>query len=123
MKRLALYAVLVAAALVPATTGLLANASFSQEVPVRTPPQAQLLVDDGPSATSSATPTTSPSPSATTRHAEPGDDHGGDRDRTTTRTDEPGDDHGGDRDRGSDDRGSDDGSHSGKGSGDSGSDD
>jgi hypothetical protein len=122
MKRYALYAVLVAAAVVPAATGLLANASFSQEVPVRTPPQAQLLVDDGPSPTSSSTPTTSPGPSGTaTRHVEPGDDHGGDRDRTS-RTTEAGDDHGGSSDsgRGSDDDGTDD---SGTGSGGHGSDD
>jgi hypothetical protein len=97
MKRLVIYAALAAAAVVPATTGLLSNASFSQTVPVRTPAQAQLLTDGS----RTATPTTSQtSPAASpTRHTEPGDDHGGDRDRTATRTDEPGDDHGGDRDR------------------------
>jgi hypothetical protein len=133
MKRLVIYAALAAAAVVPATTGLLSNASFSQTVPVRTPAQAQLLTDGS----RTATPTTSQtSPAASpTRHTEPGDDHGGDRDRTATRTSEPGDDHGGDSRHGSDDsrRTSDDsrhrsddsghGSHSGKDSGGHGSDD
>jgi hypothetical protein len=97
MKRLVIYTALAAAAVVPATTGLLSNASFSQTVPVRTPAQAQLLTEASGTATPTAT--TSPtSPSAfPTRHAEPGDDHGGGRDRTGVRTDEPGDDHGGDR--------------------------
>jgi hypothetical protein len=134
MKRLVIYAALAAAAVVPATTGLLSNASFSQTVPVRTPAQAQLLTEAGRTPASATTAPTSPSASPT-RHDEAGDDHGGDRIRTATRTDEAGDDHGGDRIRtdeaddhsgsgsGSDDSGSDDGGSSGKGSGGSGSDD
>jgi hypothetical protein len=113
MKRLVIYAALAVAAVVPATTGLLSNASFSQTVPVRTPAQAQLLTEAGATATARATtsptPTTSTtsttstmsttSPSASPTRHEEADDHGGDRDRTGTRTAEAGDDHGGDLDR------------------------
>jgi hypothetical protein len=56
--------------------------------------------------------TGTPTPAATTRTAEPGDDHGGDR---VSRTSEPGDDHGGDRVRTTTEPGDDHGGHSGSG--------
>jgi len=77
----------------PAFAGLNHNPSFSHQIPIRVPTQAQIqpLVDDHGS---DAQPTPLPSPSllpTTSRHVEPGDDHGGDATQT-----EPGDDHGGD---------------------------
>ena len=110
MKRLFLYPLAAVAAIVPAGTGLMANGSFSHDVPVRTPEQAQVLRLASPAPTGSATPT---------RGAEPGDDHGGDRVRVhVMRSADPGDDHGGHR-GGTDDRRG----HGGDGSGGHGSDD
>ena len=69
MRRLAI-AVAAAAALMPATLGLVGNSSFAESVPTPVPPSAQVLppVDDHGGDRPSGTPT-----------AEPGDDHGGDR--------------------------------------------
>ncbi len=61
-------------AVVPASIGLLGNASFAQSVPVRVPPHATVLDDRG----------------GLTPHAEPGDDKGG-----LTPHAEPGDDRSG----------------------------
>jgi len=61
-------------AIVPASLGLLGNASFAQSVPVRVPSQASVLDDKG----------------GLTPHVEPGDDKGG----LTTQV-QPGDDKGG----------------------------
>ncbi|GAB3067827.1 hypothetical protein GCM10027053_34680 [Intrasporangium mesophilum] len=102
MRRLALGAAL-AAALVPASVGLVGNATFSHSVPTPVPASAQLVPLDDPSPThGTSTPQSSrsgePEPGddhgglRTTRAPEPGDDHGGLR---TTRAPEPGDDHGG----------------------------
>jgi hypothetical protein len=69
----------------PAVAGLAGNSSFSHQIPVRVPSQAnapQLVDDHRPAAV--------PSASATSRHVEPGDDRGG-----ASRTPEPGDDRGG----------------------------
>jgi hypothetical protein len=122
---LAVIALVVAG--VPAVLGLTSNASFSRDVPVRVPEQAQVVAP-----TSSATPTRIPSraadddgtPDQGRGEAEPGDDHGGETPRDA-RT-EAGDDHGGntsrdDRTEAGDDRGSGSGRHSG--TDDSGSDD
>jgi hypothetical protein len=67
MKKLLIAAAVVAAAGVPAVTGLVGNASFAQSVPVQVPAGARTIDDHG-------------------RHAEPRDDHG--------RHAEPGDDRG-----------------------------
>jgi hypothetical protein len=104
---------------VPAFLGLTSNASFSRDVPVRVPEQAQVATPATP------TPTRTPAratdddgtPDQGRGEVEPGDDHGGDvpRDDRT----EAGDDHGGTR--GSDDSGHsgrDDSGHSGHGSDD-----
>ena len=48
-------------AIVPASLGLIGNASFAQNVPVRVPSQASVLDDHG----------------GLIKHAEPGDDNGG----------------------------------------------
>src|SRR5450755_2129801 len=61
-------------AVVPASLGLIANASFAQTAPVVVPAHARVLDDKG----------------GLTAHAEPGDDNGG----LTTHA-EPGDDNGG----------------------------
>ena len=61
-------------AIVPASLGLIGNASFAQNVPVRVPSQASVLDDHG----------------GLIKHAEPGDDNGG----LATHA-EPGDDNGG----------------------------
>jgi|BarGraNGADG00312_2_1021985.scaffolds.fasta_scaffold14834_3 hypothetical protein len=61
-------------AILPASLGLIGNASFAQSAPVRVPSQATVLDDRGGLAT----------------HAEPGDDKGG----LATHA-EPGDDKGG----------------------------
>ena len=110
MKRLFLYPLAAVAAIVPAGTGLMANGSFSHDVPVRTPERAQVLRLASPTPTGTAIPTRSAEPGddhggdrvrvRVTRSAEPGDDDGGDRVRVrVTRSAEPGDDHGGDRAR------------------------
>lgn len=93
MRRLALAAA-AALALVPAALGLFGNDSLAQNVPASIPASAELLtVDVVPTGTPTPTRTVpTAAPSSTTRV----DDHGGER---TTRTSEPGDDHGGDRDR------------------------
>jgi hypothetical protein len=110
----------------PAVAGLAHNPSFSHQLPVRAPSDAQTVEvgdDSAPTvhlspsssqpnqaarrtAPPSASPTAIPSRSRT---PEPGDDRGG-------ASSEPGDDHGGGSGRGSDD-------HSGSGSSGSGSDD
>ena len=91
MKRLLLILAAIVAtggiAATPAVAGLAGNPSFSHQIPVPVPSQAQspqFADDHGHDGT---VPTASPSP---TRHAEPGDDRGG-----VTATAEPGDDHGG----------------------------
>lgn len=58
-------------AIVPASLGLIGNASFAQSIPVRVPSQASVLDDHG----------------GLIKHVEPGDDNNG----LTTQT-EPGDD-------------------------------
>ncbi len=116
MNRIAIFATAVAIAAVPAAVGLAGNASFAQGVSVRVPAHALLLSDDGsthraePGDDRSATPTTTPSASATSddkggqsAHAEPGDDKGG-----SSAHAEPGDDKGGSTKA---TRTSDDGSH------------
>ena len=91
MKRLLLILAAIVAtggiAATPAVAGLAGNPSFSHQIPVPVPSQAQspqFADDHGHDGT---VPTASPSP---TRHAEPGDDRGG-----ATRHAEPGDDRGG----------------------------
>jgi hypothetical protein len=117
----------------PAFAGLNDNPSFSHQIPIRVPSQAQVrqTVDDHGS---DSRPAPSPSPTSVrtpSRHAEPGDDRGGDR-TSGSREPEPGDDHGGDTthaepgdDHGGDTRhaepGDDHGGHSGRGGDDSGS--
>lgn len=74
MNRIALTVAAAIAALVPATLGLLGNSTFSQSVPIRVPASAQVMpAEDRPSASPSATPTS-------THDAL--DDHGGDRPRS-----------------------------------------
>jgi len=73
MKRIIIAAAALLA-VVPASLGLLGNASFAQSIPVRVPSQASVLDDHGGLRT----------------HAEPGDDNGGQRTHA-----EPGDDNGG----------------------------
>jgi len=92
----------------PAFAGLNDNPSFSHQIPIRVPTQAQVqpLADDHGSDSRPA-----PSPTAVRtppRHAEPGDDHGGDR-AQGSREPEPGDDRGSDTTHAEpgDDRGSD----------------
>lgn len=46
MMRTLVMAAVTFAAVVPATLGLIGNASFGQSVPVRIPPSAILVVDD-----------------------------------------------------------------------------
>jgi hypothetical protein len=110
MKRIVVLAATAFAAAtlaaVPAVAGLVGNPSFSHQIPVRAPQDAQSVVlvgDDSSvsphqstSAVPSATPTrgrsgeVEPSDDAVTGSAEPGDDRGG-----ATRHVEPGDDRGG----------------------------
>ena len=102
-----LAAVGIAAA--PAVAGLAHNASFSHNLPVRVPVDAQAVQGEDhaltvasktPSRSATSTRGATPSATATGRHSEPGDDRGGhrttepgdDRGRGTT---EPGDDKGG----------------------------
>ena len=66
MKRFIIIAAAALLAAVPATLGLVGNASFAQNVPVRVPSQANLVNDKGGLRT--------PSPSSTT---EDNDDNGG----------------------------------------------
>jgi hypothetical protein len=93
MKRLVLISASVLAAggiaATPAVAGLAGNPSFSHQIPVRVPSQAQSprLVDDHGGDVRS-TPTAIHK--STSRHAEPGDDRGG-----ASRSAEPGDDRGG----------------------------
>src|SRR5450759_1268978 len=61
-------------AIVPASLGLIGNASFAQSIPVRVPSQASVLDDHG----------------GLIKHVEPGDDNGG-----LTRHAQPGDDNSG----------------------------
>jgi hypothetical protein len=92
MKRITFIAAAVLVALAPALAGVWGNASFSRAVPVQAPASAEVVT---------------PAPQSTTRHLEPGDDHGGATSRDA-RT-EPGDDHGGatsSRTSGSDDHSS-----------------
>ena len=105
-------------AIVPASLGLISNASFAQSIPVSVPSPASVLDDKG----------------GLTNHVEPGDDKGGlsthiesgdDNDGLSSSDDGPGDDNGGllndvetgddaSGHNGSDDSTSDDnGSHSG----------
>jgi hypothetical protein len=74
MKRSIVTAGVILLAAVPASMGLIGNASFAQSVPVRVPSQATVLDDNG----------------GLTKHVEPGDDNGG-----LTKHVEPGDDKGG----------------------------
>src|SRR3954451_18918097 len=84
----------------PAVAGLTDNPSFSHQIPVRAPSQAQtpLLIDDhgrdGGAATATASRSAHPEPgddrTTSTRIPEPGDDRGG-----VIRHTEPGDDRGG----------------------------
>ncbi|HWO52486.1 MAG TPA: hypothetical protein VNN23_12865, partial [Ornithinibacter sp.] len=85
MRRLLIALLAGVAVAVPASVGLLGNASFAERLPLHSPTS-----DLSSSAPESPTPTPSPTES------EPGDDHGGDR-PVGTSDDEPGDDHGGDR--------------------------
>jgi hypothetical protein len=89
MKRLLLILAAIVAtggiAATPAVAGLAGNPSFSHQIPVPVPSQAQsprFADDHGRDGT---VPAASP-----TRHAEPGDDRGG-----AAVSAEPGDDHGG----------------------------
>jgi hypothetical protein len=85
MKRIIIGSAVAALVAVPAAVGLWGNASFSQEVPVRTPASGQVLT---PTPTPPQTPTPSASPNGTDDTGT--DDNGGDtpRDQRT----EPGDD-------------------------------
>jgi hypothetical protein len=94
MKRLLLILAAIAAtggiAATPAVAGLAGNPSFSHQIPVPVPSQAQsprFADDHGRDGTVTAA---SASPSSRPSRAEPGDDHGG-----AARHAEPGDDHGG----------------------------
>jgi hypothetical protein len=128
----AAFAALVAG--IPATLGLVGNASFTRDVPVRVPDQARTVqtsqapthdANDDHGGRVPRDRRTEPGDDRGTHHeAEPGDDHGDDHggdvprdqrtepgdDRGIHREVEPGDDRGGDRHRGSDD-----GDHSGHG--------
>ncbi|MGX7679739.1 hypothetical protein ACSMXN_12690 [Jatrophihabitans sp. DSM 45814] len=118
MKRLVLYtASAIAAAAIaatPAVAGLVGNSSFSQQIPVPTPSNAQqvkivgnqLSVSSrGPAPQASKGTRSASATSTDSGHPEPGDDRGGaatrtpepgdDRGGATTRTPEPGDDRGG----------------------------
>ena len=97
MKRLLLILAAIVAtggiAATPAVAGLAGNPSFSHQIPVPVPSQAQspqFADDHGHDGT---VPTASPSP---TRHAEPGDDRGG----SGSGHAEQDDDHGGRHGRG-----------------------
>ena len=105
MKRAIVIAALTLAAAAPASLGLVGNASFGRDVPVRVPTSAILLDQQGSelhptlqqttrsanhSANSIGTTTT---PATTTTRAELGDDNGGTTNRATARV-EPGDDNG-----------------------------
>jgi hypothetical protein len=128
MKRLLLISAGVLAACgvaaAPAVAGLTDNPSFSHQIPIRVPSQANLprLADDHgtdvPSPTSTIRPSRSLEPGddrgSSSREAEPGDDRGS--------STEPGDDRGGNSGSGSSGSGSGSGS-GGSGSGGSGSDD
>ena len=59
MKRIQIYAAAIVAALVPAVLGLWGNASFSQDLPVRVPAEAETT---SATPTPSRTPTSSPTP-------------------------------------------------------------
>jgi hypothetical protein len=74
MKRSIVTAGVILLAAVPASMGLIGNASFAKSVPVRVPSQATVLDDKG----------------GLRKHVEPGDDKGG-----LTKHVEPGDDKGG----------------------------
>jgi len=104
MKRMLLILAAIVAtggiAATPAVAGLAGNPSFSHQIPVPVPSQAQspqFADDHGRDRTATAA-STSPTSRAepgddrggTTPHAEPGDDRGG-----ATANAEPGDDHGG----------------------------
>ncbi|MEO3937549.1 hypothetical protein V3N99_12425 [Dermatophilaceae bacterium Soc4.6] len=106
MKRLALSTAALLVALSPAVVGLLGNASFSGDIPVRVPTSAQVVDDESPSPTSTPAPSrtaaATPSPSRTLESAEPGDDRGGERppgtsddQPTSSATTRVGDDRGG----------------------------
>ena len=108
---LAAAALLVAG--VPAYLGLTSNASFSRDVPVRVPEQAQVVTPSRATA-----PPRTPTPTRATNddgtpdqgrgEAEPGDDHGGEVPRATrTEAGDDRDSHAGRDDSG---HGSDDGS-------------
>jgi hypothetical protein len=78
----------------PAVAGLVGNASFSHQIPVRVPSgatPAQLIDDRGHDATPGAPSTAGPTSTPTDDHGTPTDDHGGAR---GTRESEPGDDRG-----------------------------
>ncbi|MGI8668155.1 MAG: hypothetical protein ACR2N4_19350 [Jatrophihabitans sp.] len=104
MKRLLIGAGIGAAALIaaaPAVAGLAGNPSFSHDLPVRVPSQAQVVSFDDHghqqvehSTGRTASPTDTRTAVPTSRTTEPGDDHSGARSSTST---EPGDDHGGTR--------------------------
>jgi hypothetical protein len=95
MKRLLLILAAIVAtggiAAAPAVAGLAGNPSFSHQIPVPVPSQAQApqFADDHARDRTVTAATTSPT-SRSTSHAEPGDDRGG-----ATAHAEPGDDRGG----------------------------
>ena len=137
MKRILIGAAIAALVAVPATIGLWGNASFSQEVPVRTPTSGE-VVDQSPTPTPTPTPTPSVAPTGADdnggdtprdQRTEPGDDRKvqGDSPVPDT-TPEVGDDNGGDTPReqrtepGDDRRGSDSSRSGSSGSGSSGDD-
>ena len=88
MKRIILAAAALLA-VVPASLGLLGNASFAQSVPVSVPSQATVLDDKGGLTT---TPEPDDDKGGLTTTPEPDDDKGG-----LTTTPEPGDDKSGHR--------------------------
>ena len=99
MKRLLLIlaAIVVTGgiAAAPAVAGLAGNPSFSHQIPVPVPSQAQQpsFADDHGRDGAGITRPPPPRQSTATAHPEPGDDHGGATSATTHA--EPGDDHGG----------------------------
>jgi hypothetical protein len=110
MKRLLLILAAIVAtggiAATPAVAGLAGNPSFSHQIPVPVPSQAQSPQFADDHGRDGAVPAVSTSPA---RHAEPGDDRGG----SGSGHAEPGDDHGGAAGHG--ESGDDHGGRSGRG--------
>ena len=86
MRRIILTSAAALLVAVPAAMGLVGNTSFAQNVPVRVPPQANVVDDQG---------TLRPANATSGRDSR--DDHGGQRPASSTQGPDSGDDHGGQR--------------------------